>query len=140
MFGDNDDNVVLFDKTTGATYSIFEGLDGVTVDSSEDKITVEGGENGTLVYADPSDGASPMVRTQFSTNDKEVASARMYVSAQGTYEMFINGDKVGNGLFNPGNEEYSTYMPYQVYDVTNLLQTGDNAIGVQMGQACGAAS
>ena len=134
MFGDNDDNVVLFDKTTGATYSIFEGLDGVTVDSSEDKITVEGGENGTLVYADPSDGASPMVRTQFSTNDKEVASARMYVSAQGTYEMFINGDKVGNGLFNPGNEEYSTYMPYQVYDVTNLLQTGDNAIGVQMGQ------
>lgn len=50
-----------------------------------------------------------MVRTQFSTEEKEVASARMYVSAQGTYEMFINGDKVGNGLFNPGNEEYSTY-------------------------------
>ena len=58
----------------------------------------------------------------------------MYVSAQGTYEMFINGEKVGDGLFNPGNEEYSTYMPYQIYDVTEMLQTGENAIGVQMGQ------
>lgn len=134
MYGDNDDDVVLFDKTTGATYSIFEGLEGVTVAEDQDQITVEGGENGTLVYADPSDGASPMVRTEFSTESKEVASARMYVSAQGTYEMYINGEKVGDGLFNPGNEEYSTYMPYQIYDVTDMLQTGENAIGVQMGQ------
>lgn len=134
MYGDYDDDMVLFDQTTGATYSIFEGLEGVTVSSEEDLITVDGGESGTLVYADPSDGASPMVRTEFSTEDKEVASARVYVSAQGTYEMFINGEKVGDGLFNPGNEEYSTYMPYQIYDVTEMLQTGENAIGVQMGQ------
>lgn len=133
MYGDNDDNVVLFNKDTGATYSIFENMDGVTVSADEDKITVEGGEQGVIAYADPSDGASPMVRTEFST-EKEVASARMYVSAQGTYEMFINGAKVGDGLFNPGNEEYSTYMPYQIYDVTDMIQSGENAIGVQMGQ------
>lgn len=134
VYGDNDDNVVLFDKTTGATYSIFEDLKGVTVAQDEDLITVEGGEDGTLVYADPSDGASPMVRTTFSTEDKEVASARMYVSAQGTYEMYMNGSKLGDGLFDPGNEEYSTYMPYQIYDVTELIQSGENAIGAQMGQ------
>lgn len=133
MYGDNDDNVVLFNKDTGATYSIFENMDGVTVSGDEDKITVEGGEQGVIAYADPSDGASPMVRTEFST-EKEIASARMYVSAQGTYEMFINGAKVGDGLFNPGNEEYSTHMPYQIYDVTDMLQSGENAIGVQMGQ------
>lgn len=132
MYGDYDDDMVLFGRETGATYSIFEGLDGVTVNDGQ--IAVEGGENGTLVYADPSYGAAPMVRTEFSTDSKEVASARMYVSAQGTYEMFINGEKVGDGLFNPGNEEYSTYMPYQIYDVTDMLQSGDNAIGVQMGQ------
>lgn len=134
MFGENDEAVVLFDRETGATYSIFEGLKGVTVSTDEDKITVEGGEEGTLVYADPSDGAAPMVRTEFSTNSKEVAKARMYVSAQGTYEMYINGEKIGDGLFNPGNEEYSTYMPYQVYDVTDMLQTGENAVGAQLGQ------
>lgn len=134
VYGDNDDDLVLFDKETGATYSIFEGLEGVTVAQDEDLITVEGGEDGTLVYADPSDGASPMVRTEFSTEDKEVASARMYVSAQGTYEMYVNGEKLGDGLFNPGNEEYSTYMPYQIYDVTDLIQDGENAVGAQMGQ------
>lgn len=134
MYGENDDNLVLFDKETGATYSIFEGLEGVSVAADEDKITVEGNETGTLVYADPSDGAAPMVRTAFAAESKEIESARAYVSAQGTYEMYINGEKVGDALFNPGNEEYSTYMPYQVYDVTDMLQAGENAIGLQLGQ------
>ena len=42
MYGDYDDDMVLFDQTTGATYSIFEGLEGVTVSSDEDLITVDG--------------------------------------------------------------------------------------------------
>ena len=48
--------------------------------------------------------------------------------------MFVNGTKVSDGLFNPGNEEYSTNMPYQIYDVTSMVKTGDNAIGAQLGQ------
>ncbi len=123
---------ILFDENTGATYQIFEGLEGVTVDGGE--ISVSGGENGVLVYADPSYGASPMVRTVFDTQGKEVAKARMYVAAQGNYEVTVNGQPVTDGWFNPGNEEYSTTMPYHIYDVTGLLAAGENAIGAQLAQ------
>ncbi|MBQ3825177.1 MAG: hypothetical protein II811_03470, partial [Spirochaetaceae bacterium] len=49
----------LFSATEGATYAIFEGVHGVTVDA--EKILVEGGENGVLAFADPSYGSAPML-------------------------------------------------------------------------------
>ena len=96
-------------------------------------ITVKGGSDGVLAYADPSHGSSPMVRTEFKAEDKEIASARLYVTAQGIYEIFLNGEQIGDGWFNPGSAEYASTMPYQVYDVTDLLKAGDNTIGAQMG-------
>lgn len=120
----------LFDETTGATTAIFDGLDGLTVDGSQ--ITVDGGENGILSYADPSYGSSTMLRSEF-TADKEIASARLYVSAQGIYEVSINGEKVSDDWFNPGNSEYRTEISYQTYDITDMLNEGENAIGAQLG-------
>ena len=54
----------LLNGETGAGYDIFAGLDGITVDGNV--ITVDGGENGVLGYADPSYGSvrfhSPLPR------------------------------------------------------------------------------
>ncbi|MBR0282639.1 MAG: family 78 glycoside hydrolase catalytic domain, partial [Oscillibacter sp.] len=123
----------LFGADVGATYAIFDGLDdGVTVENAE--IRVDGGADGVVAYADPSYGSAPMLRTEFDAGEKEIASARLYITAQGVYEAFLNGEKVGNDWFAPGSEEYSTVMPYQIYDVTEQLQSGANAFGVQLAE------
>ncbi|HET9747128.1 MAG TPA: family 78 glycoside hydrolase catalytic domain, partial [Chitinophagaceae bacterium] len=71
-------------------------------------------------------------RKQFSTN-KKIASATAYITAHGLYEAQINGKRVGDYYLTPGWTSYNKRLQYQVYDVTNLLQSGSNAIGVVTG-------
>ena len=124
------DPVELFSATDGATYEIFKGLENVEVNG--ETVTAGGGEP-VLAFADPSYGSAPIVRTDFGLKSgEEIASARLYVSAQGLYEMYINGEAVTDSWFNPGDEEYRERMPYQTYDVTELLNNGENAMGAQL--------
>jgi len=70
-------------------------------------------------------------RNEFSCN-KKVASARVYVTSLGLYQLFLNGKKVGKDLFTPGWTSYHNRLQYQTYDVTSMLQT-NNAIGAMVG-------
>ncbi|WP_315822265.1 family 78 glycoside hydrolase catalytic domain [Paraflavitalea speifideaquila] len=49
------------------------------------------------------------------------------------YEAQINGKRVGDAYLTPGWTSYNKRLQYQVYDVTDLLQQGSNAIGVTLG-------
>jgi len=75
---------------------------------------------------------SPMLRSEFSV-DGEVASARLYVTSHGLYEMHLNGERVGNQVFSPGWTSYDHRLQYQTYDVGDLLTSGTNAIGARLG-------
>ena len=75
---------------------------------------------------------APMLRSEFDATDR-IVSARAYVTAHGLYEMHINGCRVGQELFTPGWTSYNNRLQYQVYDITDYLQQGKNAIGVYMG-------
>ena len=122
----------LLDAETGATYAIFDGLDGVAVDGNV--ITVDGGENGVLAYANPTYGASPMLRTSFAA-DEGIIKARLYVTAQGIYNCYINGQEVAaDEWFNPGDTEYDSIFAYNVYDVTDYLVSGENVLGAVLGE------
>jgi hypothetical protein len=81
---------------------------------------------------------APYVRTDFSLG-KPVQSARLYATALGVYEFSINGARVGNDVFAPGWTDYNTRVQYHVYDVTRLLQSGDNTCGAILGDGwyCG---
>ena len=116
------ENAVLFGEDTGASYQIFEGLPGVDVD--ENTISID---RDTLQYADPTYGSIPMLRKDF-TAEKEVASAKLYVTARGIYEMYLNGERVGNDWFNPGYTQYDATQQYNVYDVTEQIGQ-NNTIG-----------
>ena len=70
-------------------------------------------------------------RNEFSCN-KKVASARVYVTSLGLYQLFLNGKKVGKDLFTPGWTSYHNRLQYQTYDVTSMLQD-NNAIGAMVG-------
>jgi alpha-L-rhamnosidase len=65
--------------------------------------------------------------------DKNVKEATAYITSHGFYEARINGRKVGEAYLTPGWTSYNKRLQYQVYDVTDLLQEGENSIGVVLG-------
>lgn len=71
---------------------------------------------------------APYVRKPFTLSGT-VESARLYVTALGIYECSINGQVIGDDVFNPGWTDYNERIQYNVYDVTDNLQSGENAIG-----------
>lgn len=68
-------------------------------------------------------------RKEFQST-KKIASATAYITAHGMYEARINGKRVGDYYLTPGWTSYNKRLQYQTYDVTNLLNRGDNAVGV----------
>ena len=54
------------------------------------------------------------------------AQARMYATAHGVYETYLNGRRVGDVELAPGYTSYPTTLHVQVYDVGALLGAGDN--------------
>ena len=71
-------------------------------------------------------------RRAFETT-KEVRRARLYVTALGSYRVFLNGTRVGNDVLTPGFTDYRKRVLYQTYDVTDLLVPGANVIGAMLG-------
>lgn len=71
-----------------------------------------------------------MMRKSFGLSRGDIASARIYASSAGVYELYLNGDKVGDEVLSPGWTSYKTRLQYQTYDVTEQLRAGDNGIGI----------
>lgn len=64
---------------------------------------------------------------------KKIRSARAYIAAGGLYELFLNGEKVGNHRLDPMYTRFDRRTLYVTYDVTRQLKEGKNAIGVLLG-------
>lgn len=71
-------------------------------------------------------------RKEFNAS-KKIKSATAYLTAHGMYEAQINGQRVGKDYLTPGWTSYNKRLQYQLYDVTSLLKTGANAIGMIVG-------
>lgn len=89
------------------------------------------------LYAGGANQAAPLFRKEIKLDSsKSIVSARLYMTAMGIYQAYINGKEVNSDvddIFNPGWTAYEHYANYQTYDVTDLLQNGGNAIGVAVG-------
>lgn len=59
-----------------------------------------------------------------------IKHAKIYTTALGIYELFINGEKAGRDYFSPGFTSYRNQLQYQVYDVTDLLKKSNELIAV----------
>lgn len=81
----------------------------------------------------PSRGSMPMLRRSFSV-DKPVTSARLYVTARGVYDFYINGRRTCDDYFNPGFTQYNKTQLYRTFDVTSSIVTGENAMGAVLGE------
>lgn len=122
----------LFGEQTGATYGIWDDKEGIAIEGN--KITVTGTEADIIVYGDPSYASEPYLRTDFTLNN-QVASARLYMGIQGIGDFYINGEEVApNEWFKQGSMEYREEIGYNVYDVTDYLTQGENAMGAVLGE------
>lgn len=74
----------------------------------------------------------PVFRKSFDVG-RPVKRALLYISGLGQFEAHINGAKVGRAELAPGWTEYRKRVLYDTYDVTALLRTGTNTIGVLLG-------
>lgn len=77
-------------------------------------------------------GPVPLLRRAFAVPCRPVR-ARIYVSALGIHNLTINGQPVSNALFDPGWTEYHQRLLYAAYDVTSLLQEGENVLASAVG-------
>jgi alpha-L-rhamnosidase len=74
--------------------------------------------------------AARYLRKDFTLNG-EVSEARLYVSGMGVYSAYLNGAEVApEELLKPTLSWYSKRVYFNTYDVTEMLQQGDNAIGI----------
>lgn len=76
-------------------------------------------------------GPSRCVATAFSISG--AAQPVLHVSAQGFYRVFLNGTRVGDDLLTPGWTAYHDRIAYQSYDLSGLLQDGENRIEIWLG-------
>ena len=75
---------------------------------------------------------APYFRKKFTAN-KTIQSARAYIAVAGLYELYVNGEKIGNHRLDPMYTRFDRRNLYVTYDVTSQLQNGDNTIGVLLG-------
>ena len=87
---------------------------------------------GTRVAASTGESV-PYLRKSVKLAGKPVAKARLYVTALGLYEMYLNGQRVGDIIFAPEWTDYRKRIRYQVYDVTSMLKPGDNVLAGLVG-------
>ena len=75
---------------------------------------------------------APYFRKTFKT-DKEIRSARIYIAVGGLYELYVNGERIGDHRLDPLFTRFDRRNLYVTYDVTPQLREGNNAIGVLLG-------
>jgi alpha-L-rhamnosidase len=73
-----------------------------------------------------------VLRRAFAVAD-DIVAARLYATSLGIYELWLNGQRVGDALLTPGWSAYDQRIQYQTYDVTDLVSTGDNMLGALLG-------
>ena len=88
----------------------------------------------TWIEPDESDDIPPGQRPAYHLAgefrvESPVESAHLFATAHGVYEAFLNGTRVGDHELTPGFTAYHTRLQVQIFDVTDLLRPGPNALG-----------
>lgn len=65
--------------------------------------------------------------------EKKVKQATAYIMGLGLYELYIDGEKVGDQVLAPGLTDYTKNVKYNVFDITELLNGNQHALGVILG-------
>lgn len=62
-----------------------------------------------------------------------VKRATVYISGLGMYELYINGQRIGDQVLAPNPTDYRKSFFYNTHDVTEAIKKGNNAIATVLG-------
>ena len=75
---------------------------------------------------------APQFRKTFNVTG-ELKSAKLCITAAGYYGAKLNGTKIGKNFLDPAWTTYSKRIYYSTYDLTQQILSGQNCIGVSIG-------
>ena len=75
---------------------------------------------------------APMLRKSFSL-EGPVKTAKVYICGLGLFELKINDCLADDSVLAPADTQYEDTVSYCAYDVTELLNEGENAVTVELG-------
>ncbi|PHN08268.1 family 78 glycoside hydrolase catalytic domain [Flavilitoribacter nigricans] len=78
------------------------------------------------------DHPSPLFRKNFELEEMP-SEARLHIVGLGYYEAYLNGEKTGAAVLDPGWTDYGERTLYSTFDVREQLHTGANTLGVMLG-------
>ncbi len=74
------------------------------------------------------------LREEFPLQKKRVRSAKAFVAAMGYYELYVNGQRIGDHVLTPIQTDFRKSITYNALDVTSAISVGDTAcVGVVLG-------
>lgn len=77
---------------------------------------------------------APLFAGEFFIRDRTaIRRARLYISGLGLYQASLNGRKLADTLFDPGECDATKTVWYVTYDVLDDLREGENVLGVVLG-------
>ncbi|WP_282122038.1 alpha-L-rhamnosidase [Algibacter mikhailovii] len=90
-------------------------------------------KRGNMDKGKPVDGfAASYFRKEIDLS-KAVENAQVYICGLGYYELYLNGEKVGDHVLDPAPSNYDKQAYYVNYDITEHMQSGKNAFGIILG-------
>lgn len=126
------DNIEIFDeqgKRTG--FEDFEKEENMFapfyVPVEEGRLKIGSG----LMLTKGKENPAPFFRKEFRLKDKEIESARLYMTSLGSLAVSVNGSRASEDYLSPGKFAYNKELTYVTYDITSLLRSGEkNALGI----------
>lgn len=87
-----------------------------------------------ITYHYDKDQPLPVFTKEFSIHrPEELVYARLYISAPGFYEAFLNEDKIGENVLDPGQTNYNDYTFYTAYEVPIETEEENYQLKVMLG-------
>ena len=133
-------------EDTQGTVTFSEDFEGAGMAFSDGTIVVKEGSKMLCVQSTYDETCSmqtgkekgmPLFRKAFTTKGA-VKSAKIYASALGVFDLYLNGKRVGvdgSDVYDelkPGWTDYRKEINYMTYDVTSLMREGGNVVGAQV--------
>lgn len=84
-----------------------------------------------LTHPDDQRQPASYLRKHFSA--PQTGTARLYITAHGLYDVYLNGTHLDGWLLAPGSSQYDRRLQVQTYDVTTMLKPHNNELLVTLG-------
>ncbi|HMR18166.1 MAG TPA: family 78 glycoside hydrolase catalytic domain, partial [Sphingobacterium sp.] len=76
--------------------------------------------------------SDPWLRKTFEL-EKKPGKATFFIASVGYHELYVNGERIGDGVLAPAVSDHTKRARYIAYDIANQLRKGENVIALWLG-------